>query len=89
MAVEPRTQDWSTSFAARTRGVGEGLAAILALSGATDLISFSGGFPDPSTFPGQVLAEILAELLAWGEASALQYSPTRGLPGPLALVADR
>ena len=69
--------------------MGEGLAAILALSGATDLISFSGGFPDPSTFPGPVLAEILAELLASGDASALQYSPTRGLPGPRAFVAGR
>src|SRR5207248_1586451 len=82
--------DWSDSFAARTHaGVGEGLAAILALSGATDIISFSGGFPDPSTFPGPVLAEIMSELVASGDSSTLQYAPTRGLPGPRAFMAER
>jgi hypothetical protein len=40
--------EWEDLFATRTRGdVGEGLGSILALSTATDLISFSGGFPDP------------------------------------------
>jgi len=35
---------WEDRFATRTRGdVGEGLGSILALSTATDLISFSGG----------------------------------------------
>jgi 2-aminoadipate transaminase len=81
---------WTDAFARRTRGeVGTWLASILALAGATDLISFSGGFPDPSTFPGPVLAEILSEILASGDPSALQYSPTRGLPGPRAFMAAR
>jgi DNA-binding transcriptional MocR family regulator len=62
------------------RRFGEGLGSILALSAATDLISFSGGFPDPATFPGPVLAEILRRLIAAGDASAMQYAPTPGLP---------
>jgi 2-aminoadipate transaminase len=86
---EAPTIDWSTKFAERTRAdVGEGLASILALANATDLISFSGGFPDPATFPGPVVAEIMAELVAAGDSSAMQYGPTRGLPGPRSFVAD-
>src|SRR5207249_4156257 len=86
---EATSIDWTTKFAERTRAeVGEGLAAILALANATDLISFSGGFPDPATFPGPVVAEIMAELVAAGDSSAMQYGPTRGVPGPRSFVAD-
>ena len=85
-----RAVDWTALFAARTRaGIGPGLASILALANATDLISFSGGFPDPATFPGPVLAEILADIVSSGDSTALQYGPTRGLPGPRAFLADR
>jgi 2-aminoadipate transaminase len=69
-------------FAARTRQEeSDALAAILALANARDVISFSGGFPDPITFPGEELADLLRELLRSGDASVLQYGPTRGLPG--------
>ena len=85
-----RAVDWTALFAARTRAeIGPGLASILALANATDLISFSGGFPDPATFPGPVLVEILADIVSSGDSTALQYGPTRGLPGPRAFVADR
>jgi 2-aminoadipate transaminase len=87
------TQDqatWANLFAARAAGESDdGLASILALSTATNLISFAGGFPDPATFPGPVLAEILGELLHGGDASALQYAPTPGLPGFREFLADR
>ena len=88
--TKQRRGEWEDLFATRTRGdVGEGLGSILALSTATDLISFSGGFPDPATFPGLVLAEILRKLIAAGDASAIQYAPTPGLPGPRAFIAER
>jgi 2-aminoadipate transaminase len=81
MRITQRRRGWEDLFATRTRGdVGEGLGSILALSTATDLISFSGGFPDPATFPGPVLAEILRRLIAAGDASAMQYAPTPGSP---------
>ena len=86
---EATSIDWTATFAERTRAdVGEGLAAILALANATDLISFSGGFPDPATFPGPLVAEIMAELVASDDSSAMQYGPTRGLPGPRSFVSD-
>ena len=52
MAVTSAAPRWDELFAARTRGdVGEGIAAVLAFLGVPDLISFAGGFPDPTTFP--------------------------------------
>ena len=90
MAVEPQSRTWEASFAERTRGgAGDAIAAILAFAGATDVISFAGGFPDPKTFPGKALAEIHAELVENGDASPFQYAPTRGLPGPRDYVASR
>ncbi len=84
------TAEWGRILASRTgAGVGEGLASILSLSGAGDVISFSGGFPDPATFPGEVLADIVRELVLSGDASAFQYGPTEGLPGPRDFIAGR
>ena len=89
MAVTPDTRRWDELFAARTRGVGDGIAAILAFMGLPDLIPFAGGFPDPATFPRERASALLQEFAATGEASAFQYAPTRGLAGPLDALAGR
>ena len=90
MSTTHEQATWGNLFAARAAGESDdGLASILALSPATNLISFAGGFPDPATFPGPVLAEILGELLRSGDASALQYAPTPGLPGFREFLATR
>ena len=90
MAIDQETRRWEAYFAQRTRaGAGEGLIAILALAGAKDVISFAGGLPDPATFPGRVVADILSELVDAGDPSPFQYSPTQGLPGPRDFVATR
>jgi 2-aminoadipate transaminase len=69
-------------LARRTRNLGGGeITAILALAGATDVITFSGGFPDPATFPTTVLADIAARLITGDPGVALQYSATEGLAG--------
>jgi 2-aminoadipate transaminase len=73
-------RDWTASFARRTRALGGGeITAILALAGATDVITFSGGFPDPETLATGVLTEISGRLLARDAAVALQYAATEGL----------
>ncbi len=78
------------SFARRTSGEGrDGLAAILALLDVDDVIPFAGGFPDPATFPGEVLADLLREFCLSDDSSAFQYGPVRGLPGPRAYIRDR
>jgi 2-aminoadipate transaminase len=90
MAVIEGARGWSELFAQRTRAeVGGGLYEILALAADTTLIPFAGGFPDPQTFPAARTAALFEEMVASGDLSALQYSPTRGLPGPLDALAAR
>jgi 2-aminoadipate transaminase len=90
MTAAPELRDWTASFARRTRTLGGGeITAILSLAGATDVITFSGGFPDPATFPSDVLGKIAARLIDEDVAVALQYSPTEGLPGLRDYVAGR
>ncbi|HEX8007905.1 MAG TPA: PLP-dependent aminotransferase family protein [Trebonia sp.] len=82
--------DWTASFAQRTAALGGGeITAILALAGATDVITFSGGFPAPETFPTDVVTGIAADLLAKDAAVALQYSATEGLAGTRDYFASR
>jgi 2-aminoadipate transaminase len=90
VAVVQGVGRWADLFAARTRQEeSDALAAILALANARDVISFSGGFPDPLTFPGEELADLMRELLLAKDASLLQYGPTRGLPGLRDYLAGR
>jgi 2-aminoadipate transaminase len=82
-ALERQTRehyDWDARLARRTHSLGGGeITAILALAGATDVITFSGGFPDPATFPTGVLADIAARLITQDAGVALQYAATEGL----------
>ncbi|MCU1671871.1 MAG: putative transcriptional regulator, GntR family [Blastococcus sp.] len=79
--------DWSALFARRTARGGDELTAILSMAAATDVITFSGGFPAPEVFPVDVLSELVERLLKEDAAVALQYSPTEGLPRARAAVA--
>jgi 2-aminoadipate transaminase len=90
MAVTREVRDWQRLFAARTSSeVGEGIAFVLGFLGRSELISFAGGFPDPLTFPRERASALLEEFAASGEATAFQYTPTRGLAGTLDAVAGR
>jgi 2-aminoadipate transaminase len=90
MTAALEQHDWSPRLARRAQALGGGeITAILALAGATDVITFSGGFPDPQTFPAEVLASIAAKLIAQDAGVALQYSATEGLAGVRDYVAGR
>ena len=90
MTAALEQHDWSAGLAQRTRTLGGGeITAILALAGATDVITFSGGFPDPATFPAEILAQIAGRLIAGDAAVALQYTATEGLAGVRDYVAGR
>jgi 2-aminoadipate transaminase len=90
MTAALEQHDWNAGLARRMHALGGGeITAILALAGATDVITFSGGFPDPATFPTGVLAEIAARLIAGDAAVALQYSATEGLTGVRDYVSGR
>ena len=90
MTAALEQHDWSARLARRARDLGGGeITAILALAGATDVITFSGGFPDPQTFPAEILSGIAARLIAEDAGVALQYSATEGLAGVRDYVAGR
>jgi 2-aminoadipate transaminase len=89
-AAEPGRRDWDSRLAGRTQTLGGGeITAILALAGASDVITFSGGFPDPATFPTNVLAEIAARVITGDPGVALQYSATEGIASVRDYVAGR
>ena len=83
-------RDWDERLARRTHALGGSeITAILALAGATDVITFSGGFPEPATFSSGTLADIAARLIAEEPGVALQYSATEGLAGIRDYVSGR
>ena len=83
-------RDWDERLARRTHALGGSeITAILSLAGATDVITFSGGFPEPATFQTGALADIAARLIAEEPGVALQYSATEGLAGIREYVSGR
>jgi 2-aminoadipate transaminase len=87
---QPAQRDWDSGLARRTKTLGGGeITAILALAGASDVITFSGGFPDPATWPTPVLSDIAARLIAEDPGVALQYSATEGIAGVREYVSGR
>jgi len=90
MTTATERHDWDADVARRTQTLGGGeITAILALAGATDVITFSGGFPDPATFPTGTLAEIAARLITSDPGVALQYSATEGIASVRDYVSGR
>jgi 2-aminoadipate transaminase len=90
LSVGDTGRDWDAGLARRTKSLGGGeITAILALAGASDVITFSGGFPDPSTFPAHVLAEIAGRLITQDPGVALQYSATEGIASVRDYVSGR
>lgn len=90
MTLSLEHRDWDAGLAQRARTLGGGeITAILSLAGATDVITFSGGFPDPATFPAGVLASIAARLITEDAAVALQYAATEGLTTLRSFITER
>jgi 2-aminoadipate transaminase len=81
--------EFAPAFArrARLRGGGE-LTAILAGS-PPGVLSMTGGFPNPATFPTGELDELAARLVREDAAVALQYTPCEGLPSVREYLIDR
>jgi 2-aminoadipate transaminase len=76
-------------FARRTRlRGGEELAAILAGS-PPGVLSMTGGFPNPATFPTDEIDELAARLVREDAAVALQYTPCEGLASVREYLLDR
>jgi 2-aminoadipate transaminase len=62
---------------------------LLKLLQVPDMISFAGGFPNPDTFPAELIREIVNDVLKKDGAQALQYGITEGYMPLREAVADR
>ena len=51
---------------------------LLKLIARPEVISLAGGLPSPTTFPTELLADILPDVLRDHGNAALQYGPTEG-----------
>jgi 2-aminoadipate transaminase len=60
------------------------------LAGAPEgVLSLAGGFPNPATFPSELLDEIVARLVRDEAGVALQYAPCEGIPSLREYLVDR
>jgi 2-aminoadipate transaminase len=81
--------DFAHAFARRTRmRGGDELTTILAGS-PPGVLSMTGGFPNPATFPTAELDEIAARLVREDAAVALQYTPCAGIASVREYLIDR
>jgi 2-aminoadipate transaminase len=53
---------------------------LLALANQPDVISFGGGFPDPTLFPTEKLINVFTDVMRNNGGTALQYTASDGLP---------
>jgi 2-aminoadipate transaminase len=81
--------DFAQAFARRTRlRGGDELTTILAGS-PPGVLSMTGGFPNPATFPTDELDEIAARLVREDAAVALQYTPCEGIASVREYLIER
>ena len=81
--------DFAPAFARRTRlRGGDELTTILAGS-PPGVLSMTGGFPNPATFPTDEVDEIAARLVREDAAVALQYTPCEGIASVREYLIER
>ena len=68
---------WSDSFARRTRSAGAAELNTILAGAPPGVLSLAGGFPNPATFPTEVLDEIVMRLVRDDAGIALQYAAAR------------
>lgn len=82
--------DLSRHFSERAKGLrASEVRELLKLLEVPDMISFAGGFPNPETFPVEIIREIANDVLKRDGSKALQYGITEGCPQLRESVAER
>lgn len=82
--------NFSRHFAERTKDMkASEVRELLKLLQVPGMISFAGGFPNPETFPTELIRKIADDILRTDGPQALQYGITEGYPPLREAVADR
>ncbi|MCU0852334.1 MAG: PLP-dependent aminotransferase family protein [Thermoplasmata archaeon] len=77
-------------FSERSKGMrASEVRELLKLLQVPDMISFAGGFPNPETFPAEIIREIVNDVLKKDGGQALQYGITEGYAPLRECVAER
>ena len=72
---------WSTSYAARTRGMSASqIRALFAVASRPEVVSLAGGMPNLTALPMDAVAQVVHDLVADAGATALQYGSGQGDP---------
>jgi 2-aminoadipate transaminase len=82
-------EGWSHAFARRTHSRGGAELNTILAGSPPGVLSMTGGFPNPKTFPTQVLDEIAARLVREDAGVALQYTPCEGIRSVREYLIDR
>jgi 2-aminoadipate transaminase len=89
IVAAPMAIDWSSSFAQRVADRGDAEITAILAGVPEGVLSLTGGFPNPKTFPSAALDELVAEILRDDASTALQYAPSDGLPSVREYLRDR
>jgi 2-aminoadipate transaminase len=89
MSTPVETGNWTRAFSQRALNQGDAELATILAGSPPGVLSVSGGFPNPATFPTEVLDEIVAGLLRDDPGVALQYAPSEGIPSVREYLLER
>jgi 2-aminoadipate transaminase len=81
--------DFGQAFARRTRLSGGGELATILAGSPPGVLSMTGGFPNPATFPTDELDAIAGRLLREDAAVSMQYTPCEGIPSVREYLVER
>ena len=81
--------NWNTLYSSRINSMGHSdVVGILKLAERSEVISFAGGLPDPTTFLIEEIKETYKEVIAQQGYTALNYGPTPGITPLREWLAD-
>jgi len=81
--------DFSSLFAQRVSDRGDAEITAILAGVPPGVLSVTGGFPNPKTFPLGPLEELFGQILRDDAAVALQYAPSEGLPSVREFLVER
>jgi 2-aminoadipate transaminase len=81
--------DFRSTFARRTQVAGGTELATILAGSPPGVLSMTGGFPNPATFPSDELDEIAGRLLREDAAVAMQYTACEGIPSVRDYLCER
>ena len=81
--------DWGHALSRRARERTDAEITAILAGVPEGVLALTGGFPNPATFPADVVEELTGKLLRDDPAVALQYAPSEGLPTVRSYLRDR